>query len=380
VKFWKEVPGLNFKKTYKEANDSIHADKTLINTIFEKAEKKPSFFLMYSKQLTACAAALILVCLIGIVPYINSSAPGDKKYNTPVAVKNDNYYKNDKKSSKTYTADNKNSEKQVVTGEKDSREKDPNEYSNENNIVSSDNESEEPSDSNDSTNDETSTESTENIAGVAVAKAEESDESHAVSSDSIPSDNGRKNDRTQINKEDNSFDENSGVTSKSSNAGSGKKSGSSGGGAFSAGAGGGGGGSASSMNYYPISMKEYCEHLEFDIVKFFNGLPAGMTFYCPESVSVVKDVNGKIIRDFALFNAFNENNPEQIITLSVSSKIDDVSLSGGNVVYINGVKATLNNGDNSSAVFFKYRNAYVNISSHGIENSDFMNYVSNVVK
>lgn len=61
---------MNFKKTYTEANNQIHGDRSKIDTIFEIAEKKRNPHSVYQICTAACAAAVI----IGV--YINGFAPG----------------------------------------------------------------------------------------------------------------------------------------------------------------------------------------------------------------------------------------------------------------------------------------------------------------
>ena len=62
---------MNFKKTYTEANNQIHGDRSKIDTIFEIAEKKRNPHSVYQICTAACAAAVI----IGV--YITGLAPGN---------------------------------------------------------------------------------------------------------------------------------------------------------------------------------------------------------------------------------------------------------------------------------------------------------------
>lgn len=52
---------MNFKDLYKSANDSIHADKSLIGTIFVKAGKKPNY--RYASIALAAAAVVLVIAL-----------------------------------------------------------------------------------------------------------------------------------------------------------------------------------------------------------------------------------------------------------------------------------------------------------------------------
>lgn len=62
---------MNFKKTYTEANNQIHGDRSKIDAIFEIAEKKRNPHSVYQICTAACAAAVI----IGV--YITGLAPGN---------------------------------------------------------------------------------------------------------------------------------------------------------------------------------------------------------------------------------------------------------------------------------------------------------------
>lgn len=62
---------MNFKKTYTEANNQIHGDRSKIDAIFEIAEKKRNQHSAYQICTAACAAAVI----IGV--YITGLAPGN---------------------------------------------------------------------------------------------------------------------------------------------------------------------------------------------------------------------------------------------------------------------------------------------------------------
>ncbi len=57
---------MNFKKSYKSANDKLCADHMIIDEIFEKAHKKPKTIYVYRSVLAAMAAVLFFVSIYAI--------------------------------------------------------------------------------------------------------------------------------------------------------------------------------------------------------------------------------------------------------------------------------------------------------------------------
>ena len=76
---------MNFKEIYKAANEEISGDRSLIDAVIKKADKKPVFKMAYP---LACAAAALMI-VVGISVYPKNSVKQVPNYNVASNKGND---------------------------------------------------------------------------------------------------------------------------------------------------------------------------------------------------------------------------------------------------------------------------------------------------
>lgn len=381
---------MNFKDIYKSANDNISGDRKLIESIFEKAENKKSFFVTYYRQISVCASAVILVMTVSILPMFNSdtnkgpavqkkvakvdsvseqtaaivpkSIP-DNEYSDKVieesAEKNneDIVYQIPKTQAKGSSLADKTPSRSLKKQENNAIIPDSNikQTSNENKVVNTNKADDEESivpDISEDVNHEQANETElqdmpkdASVTSVMMAKVPEEEFKDVDIASNRPSSGG----------------------------------------------GGGGGGGASkaaatsrNVKTVPLTADEYFAYLGIDINSTFTKALAGMKLSNPETIYVNKDSTGKVVEDYASFTFLDEKNPDKIILVS-TSKFNEVGqnvLNDGTITrdVINGYSVTLITNGNTVNSTFKANDVWFNVNSCGINVEDFKTFISSCLK
>ncbi len=357
-KFSKGGLNLNFKEIYKNANNNISGDKSKIDAIFEKAEKRKNFISAYSKQLSICAAAIILIFSVGFLSQYRQNTDTNVNNNM---VKTDNSTFGDEleiaKGNKTKEDDTpakdteaaKSSDKTEndVTqekGDKDYTQTGDDTKGNEENAAL-------PSmDSNDDT--PSSNDFTDSSVAAAseppVSEAPQHDEKVKVAEKSTPPKN---------------------TTVSSSGRGGGGGGGSSAGGAYA--------------NVFEITTEEYYNYLNINILDLFSKLPSGMSYAEVNQIYVTKDQRGRYLADSAVFIILDNADPSKIISITTSKLKCDAETIFNNTsdkVKINNVSAVVLSNSTPMNAYFKYKDVWFGVSASGISKEAFEMFIANGLK
>lgn len=369
---------LNFKDIYKSANNNLSGNKELIGLIFEKAESKKSFFTLYYKQISVCAAAAVLILAIGILPYSKNNQNNS----------NEQYLKSDIKSENIKEHPSKKSNFDITTHEVVPAETED---------IKSTSEIYESSKSNNIT------ENKNNKDAVRSFEDNSFDKSQILTEDSFYSDAPKiteseivysppfdeertADDKIEENKTSEEVNDNLPIiasedptsrsksteefTSKAYSGGT-----SSGGSA----AGGGGGGGARSYRTATLTAEEYFDYLGLGINSFVEAVPQGMTFHIPDNIEVTIDYNDNYLSDYARFVALDNDNSDKILSV-YTTKFDGEAKNALKSDYyeikiINNHKVAISNDASHSEAYFNLNNVWFSVTSANISADDFNNFV-----
>lgn len=363
---------MNFKKIYKSANDNIHGDKNLIDVIYNKSERKiPLSF----NAPALCTAALLVVLTVGFASHNFFSPTTDEgKY---VAMNDgdihDKPYKQKDADKEIYTKSNDTNEdttegstnylQKVDTTVEDTLPKEQLNAAREEFKTIEDDIKSAADDIGYKVN--PSYEHARSIKE-SITQASPEHESHDVSA--LPDANS-----TSPSVKDNT---------KMSKPASGGSSG--GGGSEARGA-----TVASVFSLDPVkaeymTIAEYIDYLDIDIMSLKPTLPKGMEIKFPPIVTIEKMHDGAITNDLVTFSAEDENNPNRIITLA-TSKLDCTAssvMSDASIpkININSHLAAVSYDDVSNKAYFKYKDVWVSTASVGITKEEFDKFLSTLLK
>ncbi len=352
---------MNFKEIYKNANNGIHADKSKINAIFEKAEKRKSFISLYYKQISACAAAVLLIFTVSFISLYNN---GNNSQNNIVKK----------------TDVNGKSTSQIANNDL-GNEKDPINSDSGDIINSDDNFSglEDASATQDK-NDKTESDYTEDIKldnddiipqDVSASLDEPQEKPASETSAVVP----------RVNVPVVTSQEKSYSDSRSSDGGSKAVSGAGGGGGGSSSSGSGGGAYVNSVG---MSVKEYYNYLGLNISSAFSDLPAGLVLSAHDIIYVQKDSSGNIINDLASFTFLDYKKPEKIIVVSTTKFSGGKrKISKDDIV----TKITINNSPvvlivnvNNVNAFYKVNDVFIEINAAGFSVDEIEAFIGSSIK
>jgi len=423
---------LNFKDVYKSANDSIHADRNLIEDIYAKAESKKGFFASNYRQLSICAAGIILVAAIGALPSFYK--PDDNKAQNPIIsnktsseslmMRKDDKVSEGKKDTGEKTAETdfdksdikikskdvkltEDKDENVVYNEERSEDKDNNrEYKvlnrdikkfgfsekNKNHEKKTDSDSEITAEKNN--NSESATKNSVNDSGT--------DKKPIVDdSDKLPED--YETDREELNTESyvediektyqtadyskiyNEYKDENSLT---------YKAGGGGGGSARVSGGGSGGGAASaapeSKNYTSsaasvlkeMSSGEYMNYLGIDLFKIARQLPKGMNMNIPEFISVsVENGTDTYIYDEAQFVILYDSEPSKIVSISTTklngdSKYNFERIPSSHKKSVNNTSVAFEISDSGNKAYFQHKGVWMSVVSYDVLEKDFYELIN----
>lgn len=340
---------LNFKELYKAANDSIAADRELIDKVFKKSDKK--IFVFNYKYASLCAAALLLVISIGVFQNLNSE---------PISKDN---------SKQIVHNENKGSAKPEVNKMKasDTFEKDD---------MKEENDKEEQQDDVDPEKEEKSQKS--KMILFRVSEATGNTAPGAVDSVEINDQNDKKQNVYSHSTKKNKTKKISDVpmvamTTDSDDASPSNNS------TFSA----GGSAAMADMSEKPEywSCKEYSDYLGIDINVFFEHLPNNLKINTPESVTVYVDGNDAVTDDYAQFVTGESSNSKGYISVA-TGKISDINKKTGKSENqkVNGYNVNfIYSADGFINAYYKKNDVWVSICAQGVDKDDFVKYVASTL-
>lgn len=356
---------MNFKEIYKNANNGIHADKAKIDAIFAKAEKRKSFISLYYKQISACAAAVLLIFAVSIISLYNN---GNNSKNNIVKKTNANGETTSQIADNAPVSQsepiNSDSVDVNVTDDNSSDLEDAPEAQDKNDKADPD------------YTEDIKVDKADDVPQNEPASIEEPQEKPASESSAIVP---RVNVPVAVSQEKSSSE------SRSSGY-----AGGSGGGSGAGGGGGGGGGSSSASGggvytkSVGMSVKEYYAYLGINISSAFSDLPAGLVLSAPDIIYVQKDSSGNIINDLAAFTFLDYNKPEKIIVVSTTkfsggkrkiSKDDIVTK-----ITINNSPVVLIVSDNNVNANFKVNDVLFDVNSAGISVDEIKAFIGSCIK
>ncbi len=340
---------MNFRKIYKDANNKICADKTKIDNIFIVAEKKKTFIEKYYKQISVCAAAVLLVFSVTILTQYKNNTPDPKNNvfvsDTPALKHNTS----DVDNNKTIADDSSGSDDKTFSTSGDNLD--------DASLVQPD---DVPVICEDSPTTESEPEHTDNTAfkispnpqAISEAvKSTENTDSEDVSSDKIVS---------------------PGSNSSHSSAG---------------GAGGGGGGSASGGGSrrigHELNTQDYYDYLNINIPEMFSVLPNGMSFVDSGKIPVVLNSSGNLVDDAADFIALSDSDPTKIISVSTSKlhcEASNVFNNSADKTLINNHSVVIVKSDSLFKAYYQYKNVWFGVTAANISETDFNLIILNSLK
>ena len=322
---------MNFKEIYKAANEEISGDRSLIDAVIKKADKKPVFKMAYP---LACAAAALMI-VVGISVYPKNSVKQVPNYNVASNKGNDLNNKTDisigtdkKENTKIYDkTEDAVENKQAVKNDA---------------ITESETLYKEPAVQNDVTVDTSSHEQTEQSA----------DLSHIIDVPMIA--------MLDIN------DIEPSLPSAATFARSGS---------------GGASAESESIEYEGMTAEQYYEYIGTDITQKIE-LPEGMEFEEFFGATVKRDIAiDSVISDNAEFYASGE---QKFVSLTVSKlsgivqdKLDDETLKKSDII---GNPAVLEGYENTCRIYIKYAEVYYNIYSEGLTAEEIENLLISICK
>ena len=387
---------MNFKDIYKSANDNISGDRQLIETIFEKAENKKGFFATYYRQISVCAAAVILIMTVSILPMFTNVRNNESVVYEKVAKKESFNDKSVASESETFRND-----EYVANNIKESAK--DNTKSNEIPIHDTQKKNSSLAGKNPSVSmGTTQSNDLDFVSGI------EKTPSEKTSSEKTPSEINGVNDDNNIDKtESRDVNEetteielqdvpavasmpsvmmvqrdNEDITTSRPSAGSG--------------GGGGGGGSvrggnssksSGGMNYtetVSMTSEEYFDYLGISIPSAFSKDIGGLKVSVPDVIYTYEDSTGKTIDDAASFVFLDNNNPDRIILVSttkLSEPRESISKDGSvSEVMIENHPVTLITDDYTVNSTFRVNDVWFNVNFRGISLEDVKLFISSCLK
>ena len=354
---------MNFKEIYKNANNGIYADKAKIDAIFAKAEKRKSFISLYYKQISACAAAVLLIFAVSIISLYNN---GNNSKNNIVKKTNANGETTlqiaDNAPGSHSEPINSDSVDVNVTDDNSSGLEDAPEAQDKNDKVDPD------------YTEDIKVDKADDASQNVPASIEEPQEKSVIESSTIV---------PRVNVPVVTSQEKSSSESRSSGC-----AGGSGGGSGAGGGGGGGSSSASGGGVYTksvgMSVKEYYAYLGINISSAFSDLPAGMKLSIPDMIYVQKDSTGRIVDDVANFTFLDYNNPEKIIVVSTTKFSGKKKRVSGDAelskITINNSPVVLIVSDNNVNANFKVNDVLFDVNSAGISVDEIKAFIASCIK
>lgn len=319
---------MNFREIYKSANDEIHGDRSLIDMVFEKAEKKPAFKTVYP---VACvAAALLIVVTVSLHPADNKKetpnfniASNNDANKTEVNPKTEQYVQKETGKQPDDTT-KKYAEESVITEKSDANSK-----------------SEGISDADNKTTE----------------MYEESSEEDRITEDTVTTDNFMVA-MLDIN------DVQPGVSAAAEY----KRS-------------SGGAGASDSIEFEGMTAEQYYEYIGADITQKIK-LPADMHFEEFFGATVKRNTDtDTVISDDAEFYAVGDNKYLSVSTAKVSgeaeSKLNDESLKKSD---ISGIPAVIEGFESTYRIYVKAADVYYNIYSDGLTQEEIKELLLSICK